>query len=140
MQSVAYLNGLLTFRSFFNEFLKEHRSGQKQDRKIEQLPGECFALEERAGIPPTTPPWHDGPRVIWGIAPRGNRPTAAGAAAPHRGEDLAIFLIDNHGREAVKCAQTDSNQAEDICPAKFFAPSEPANHRMDVAGKRKEEP
>jgi hypothetical protein len=30
-----------------------------------------------------------------------------------------IFLIDDKGREAVKCAQTDSNQAEDICPARF---------------------
>jgi hypothetical protein len=29
------------------------------------------------------------------------------------------------------------NQAEDICPATFFAPSEPANHRIDVAGKKK---
>jgi hypothetical protein len=46
-------------------------------------------------------------------------------------------LIDNNGREAVKCAQTDSNQAEDICPARFFAPSEPANHRINVAGKKK---
>ena len=70
MQSVDYLNGLLTFRSFFNEFPKEHGSGQKQDRKIEQLPDQCFALEERAGIPPTTPLWHNGPRVIWGIARR----------------------------------------------------------------------
>src|SRR4029434_3067007 len=25
----------------------------------------------------------------------------------------------------------------DICPARFFAPSEPANHRIDVAGKQK---
>ena len=69
-------------------------------------------------------------------------PSAAGAAAPHGGEDLlkTIFLIDNHGREAVKCAQADSNQAEDICPASFFAPSEPANHRINLAGKRKKEP
>jgi len=48
-----------------------------------------------------------------------------------------IFLIDNDGREAVKCAQTDSNQAEAICPARFFAPSGPANHRIDLAGKKK---
>ena len=25
-------------------------------------------------------------------------------------------------------AEPDSNQEEDICPARFFAPSEPANH------------
>ena len=50
-----------------------------------------------------------------------------------------IFLIDDNGREGVKCAQTDSNQAEDIGPARFFAPSEPANHRIDEA-KRKREP
>src|SRR4030095_9745163 len=49
----------------------------------------------------------------------------------------SIFLIDHNGREAVKCAQTDSNQAEEICPARFFAPSEPANHRINVAGKKK---
>src|SRR6476659_7620474 len=48
-----------------------------------------------------------------------------------------LFLIDDNGREAVKCAQPDSNQAGDICPARFFAPSEPANHRIDLAGKRK---
>jgi len=38
--------------------------------------------------------------------------------APHCGEDRfeTLFLIDNNGREAVKCAQTDSNQAEDIWP------------------------
>jgi hypothetical protein len=48
-----------------------------------------------------------------------------------------IFLIDNNGREAVKCAQTDLNQAEDICPARFFALSGPANHRINVAGKKK---
>jgi hypothetical protein len=66
-------------------------------------------------------------------------PTAAGAAAPHGSEDRlkTIFLIDNNGREAVKCAQTDSNQAEDICPARFFAVSGPANHRINVAGKKK---
>src|SRR4030095_8127455 len=46
-------------------------------------------------------------------------------------------MIDNNGRRAVKCVQTDSNQAEDICPARFFAPSGPANHRIDVAGKKK---
>ena len=45
-------------------------------------------------------------------------------------------MIDNNGREAVKSAQTDSNQAEDICPARFFAPSEPANHIIDVAGEK----
>jgi hypothetical protein len=48
-----------------------------------------------------------------------------------------IFLIDITGRESVKCAQTDSNQAEDICPARFFAPSEPANRRINLAGKKK---
>ena len=48
-----------------------------------------------------------------------------------------MFLIDNNGREAVQCAQTDSNQAEDICPVRFFAPSGPANHRINVAGKKK---
>src|SRR6267142_1581386 len=32
---------------------------------------------------------------------------------------------------------TDSNQAEDICPARFFAPSGPANRRINVAGKKK---
>jgi hypothetical protein len=48
-----------------------------------------------------------------------------------------IFLIDNNRREAVKCAQTDSNQAEAICPARFFAPSEPANHRTNVTRKKK---
>src|SRR4029450_14088470 len=39
--------------------------------------------------------------------------------------------------EAVKCAQTDSNQAGDICPARFFAPAGPANQRINVAGKKK---
>src|SRR4029453_14243892 len=29
---------------------------------------------------------------------------------------------------------TDSNQAEDICPARFFAPSGPANRRINIAG------
>jgi hypothetical protein len=32
---------------------------------------------------------------------------------------------------------TDSNQAEDICPARFFAPSGPANRRINVAEKKK---
>src|SRR5439155_897780 len=32
---------------------------------------------------------------------------------------------------------TDLNQAEDTSPARFFAPSGPANHRINVAGKRK---
>ena len=79
--------------------------------------------------------------AVWGIARRGNRPTASrsGGPAQWRGIFETIFLIDNNGREAVKCAQTDSNQAEDICPARFFATSEPANHRIDLAGKRKEE-
>ena len=68
-------------------------------------------------------------------------PPPPGAAARHSGEGSlkTIFLFDNNRREAVKCAQTDSNQAEDICPARFFATSEPANHRIDLAGKRKEE-
>src|SRR4029434_3002313 len=30
-----------------------------------------------------------------------------------------------------------SESGGDICPARFFAPSEPANHRIDVAGKQK---
>src|SRR5690349_2875096 len=33
--------------------------------------------------------------------------------------------------------KTDSNRAENICPARFFASSGPANHRIDVARKRK---
>jgi hypothetical protein len=48
-----------------------------------------------------------------------------------------LDLIDNNGREAVKCAQTDSNQAEAVCPTRFFAPSEPAKHRINLAGKKK---
>src|SRR6266436_717206 len=39
----------------------------------------------------------------------------------------SAILIDNNRCEAVKCAQTDLNQAEDISPARFFAPSGPAN-------------
>src|SRR5262245_41259200 len=37
--------------------------------------------------------------------------------AQWRGSLQTAFLIDDNGREAVKCAQTDSNQAEDVCPA-----------------------
>jgi hypothetical protein len=61
-----------------------------------------------------------------------------GAATPHGGEDFwkAFFWLTTMGAKPSKCAQTDSNQAEDICPARFFAPSGPANHRIDVAGKK----
>src|SRR4030095_6400397 len=41
------------------------------------------------------------------------------------------------GAKPSNAAQTDSNQAEDICPARFFAPSGPANRRLNVAGKKK---
>src|SRR5690242_13876422 len=47
------------------------------------------------------------------------------------------FWIDNGGSEAVKSGRTDSNQTEDIFPARFFAPSGPANHRIEIAGKKK---
>jgi len=36
-----------------------------------------------------------------------------------------LFVIDSKGRETVKCAQTDSNQGEEICPSRFFALSDP---------------
>ena len=52
-----------------------------------------------------------------------------------------IFVIDNNGREAVKCAQTDSYQADDICPARYFAAFGAANHTIKGSRrKRKEEP
>jgi hypothetical protein len=62
------------------------------------------------------------------------------ASALWRGSLGNAFLIDDNGRQAVKCVQTDLNQAEDICPARFFASSGPANHRINVAGKKKGRP
>ena len=48
---------------------------------------------------------------------------------------VAIFLIDNDGREAVKWAQTDLNQAEGIV---FCGPYDPRKRRQTMPFKIKD--